>query len=120
MLVADPTLVRVRLELARAFFLKGEDGLARRHFEMVLAGKPPAGVALNVGGFLAQIRARKRWSMRVGVALAPDTNLGASSGDDIIWILIDGQRLPFEAVARRAKAKYVLGLSATVTGRLRT
>ena len=38
MLVADPALVRVRLELARAFFLKGEDRLARRHFERVLAG----------------------------------------------------------------------------------
>ena len=95
MLIADPGLVRVRLELARAFFLKGEDSLATRHFEMVLAGKPPAGVALNVNRFLAQIRARKRWTMRVGVALAPDTNLGASSGEEIIWIPVAGQRLPF-------------------------
>ena len=37
-----PGLVRVRLELARAFFLKGEDSLARSHFERVLAGKPAA------------------------------------------------------------------------------
>ena len=42
MLFRRPELVRVRLELARAFFLKGEDKLARRHFEQVLAGKPPA------------------------------------------------------------------------------
>ncbi len=42
MLVANPKLVRVHLELARAFFLKGEDSLARRHFEIVLAGKTPA------------------------------------------------------------------------------
>ena len=41
MLVADPSLVRVRLELARAFCLKGEDRLAKRHFEAVLAGNPP-------------------------------------------------------------------------------
>ena len=47
MLVRRPALVRVRLELARAFFHKGEDTLARRHFEQVLAGKPPAAVALN-------------------------------------------------------------------------
>ena len=32
MLVDRPDLVRVRLELARAFFLKGENDLARRHF----------------------------------------------------------------------------------------
>ena len=95
MLVVDPSLVRVRLELARAFFLKGEDSLARGHFEQVLAGKPPAGVALNVNRFLAEIRARKRWSVRVGVALAPDTNLGASSGEKTIWIPFGGQRLPF-------------------------
>ena len=86
MLIANPRLVRVRLELARAFFLKGEDGLARQHFERVLAGNPPAGVALNVNRFLAQIRARKRWSMRVGFALAPDTNLGGGSDERIIYI----------------------------------
>ena len=86
MLIANPRLVRVRLELARAFFLKGEDGLARQHFERVLAGNPPAGVALNVNRFLGQIRARKRWSMRVGFALAPDTNLGGGSEERIIYI----------------------------------
>ena len=86
MLVQRPDLVRVRLELARAFFLKGEDTLARRHFEQVLAGKPPAAVALNVNRFLNAMRARKRWSLRVGAALAPDTNIGAGSDERIIYI----------------------------------
>ncbi len=95
MLVADPRLVRVRLELARAFFLKGEDSLARRHFEQVLAGKPPAGVALNINRFLAQIRARKRWSVRVGAAIAPDSNLTGRSDERTILIDVFGQRLPF-------------------------
>ena len=91
MLVSRPELLRVRLELARAFFLKGEDSLATRHFEQVLASKPPAGVALNVQRFLAEMRARKRWSMYAGFALAPDTNIGAQSDDRIIYI----QGLPF-------------------------
>ena len=95
MLVADPSLVRVRLELARAFFLKGEDTLARRHFEQVLAGKPPAGVALNVSRFLAQIRARKRWSVRVGMALAPDSNLSSRSAGRTLLIDTPFGRLPF-------------------------
>ena len=86
MLVRRPELIRVRLELARAFFLKGEDRLARRHFEQVLAGKPPAAVALNVNRFLNAMRARKRWSLRVGAALAPDTNIGAGSDERIIYI----------------------------------
>ena len=95
MLVADPTLVRVRLELARAFFLKGEDRLAKRHFEQVLAGKPPAPVVLNVNRFLFQIRARRRWDLHAGFALAPDTNIGAGSDERIIYINVGGARLPF-------------------------
>ena len=57
MLVDRPGLVRVRLELARAFFLKGENDLSRKHFEHVLAGSPPRAVAANVRRFLSEIRA---------------------------------------------------------------
>ena len=92
MLVDDPGLVRVRLELARAFYLKGEDRLARRHFERVLAGGVPPAVAGNVNRYLASIRARKRWSARFGFALAPDTNLGGSSDERVIYIY----GLPFQ------------------------
>ena len=95
MLVADPGLVRVRLELARAFFLKGEDGLSRRHFEHVLAGNPPQPVVANVRRFLAEIRARRRWDLHAGFSLAPDTNIGASSDERIIYINVGGARLPF-------------------------
>ena len=95
MLVARPGLIRIRLELARAFFLKEEDRLAKRHFELVLAGKPPAAVALNVNRFLNIMRARKRWSLRLGMALAPDSNIGAGSDDRIIYINVAGQPLPF-------------------------
>ena len=94
-LVKRPELVRVRLELARAFFLKEEDTLARRHFEMVLAGKPPAAVALNVNRFLRIMRARKRWSVRLGMSLLPDTNIGAGSDEQIIYIDTAFGRLPF-------------------------
>ena len=42
-LVNHPQLIRVRLELARTFFLKEQDGLARRHFELVSSWCWPAG-----------------------------------------------------------------------------
>ena len=96
MLVADPNLVRVRLELARAFFLKGEDSLARRHFEAVLAGGVPDAVAANVHRFLAEIRARRRWSFNAGFAIAPDSNIGAGSDDRTIYIF----GLPFQRDAQ--------------------
>ena len=96
MLVANPGLVRVRLELARAFYFKGEDSLARRHFEIVLAGGVPEPVVANVNRFLAEIRARRRWSFNAGFAIAPDTNIGAGSEERTIYIPVFGQPLPFE------------------------
>ena len=109
MLIEEPGLVRVRLELARAFFLKGEDALARRHFEHVLAGNPPAAVVLNVSRFLAEIRARRRWSFRVGAALAPDTNIGAASDERTIVIY----GLPFQ---RDAEELTTSGVGVSVWG----
>ena len=115
MLVRRPELVRVRLELARAFFLKGEDRLARRHFEQVLAGKPPAAVALNVNRFLNIMRARKRWSLRVGAALAPDTNIRASSAERTILLDTPFGRFPF-TLANYEAPKSGIGISAWVGG----
>ena len=106
MLVRRPDLVRVRLELARAFFLKGEDGLAARHFETVLAGDVPDEVKANVNAFLAEIRGRGRWSFNLGVAVAPDTNIGGTS--DERTIIIYG--LPFERDAEEL-SRSGIGLS---------
>ena len=92
MLVRAPGLVRVRLELARAFFLRGENDLAQRHFEQVLAGDVPPPVAANVRAFLNQIRTRKRWSFNLGFAFAPDSNISGTSDERTIYIF----DLPFE------------------------
>ena len=95
-LVNRPGLVRVRLELARAFFLKGQDRLAQRHFELVLAGGVPRVVATNIQRFLKIMRARRRWSGYFGGAIAPDSNLNAASESEIIYIDTAFGRLPFQ------------------------
>ena len=92
MLLEEPGLLRVRLELARAFYLKGDDELARRHFILVLGANPPEPVAANVRRFLREIEGRGRWSFRLGAALAPDSNIGGSSDERTIYIF----DLPFE------------------------
>lgn len=94
-LVDRPELVRVRLELARAFFLKEEDTLARRHFEQVLAGRPPPPVVANIARFLRTMRARRRWQAHFGAAIAPDSNLNAASSERTIFLDFHGQRIPF-------------------------
>ena len=81
-----PELVRVRLELARAFFLEGEDDLARDEFERVLAGRPEPAVVANINRFLARIRARRRWSSYFGASIAEDSNIGAQSDSEFIYI----------------------------------
>ena len=94
-LAEHPEFVRARLELARAFFLQRKDGLARRHFERALAANPPAPVVANINRHLAEMRARKRWSGHFGMALAPDTNIGAASSSEIVQLDFLGQLLPF-------------------------
>ena len=94
-LVNRPELIRVRLELARTFFLKGQDGLARWHFELVLAGGVPPPVTANIHGFLNVMRARKRLTGYFGAAIAPDSNLNAASETEIIYLDLGDGRLPF-------------------------
>ena len=94
-LVNRPELVRVRLELARAFFLKGQDGLARRHFELVLAGGVPPAVAANIRRFMNAMQTRKRFTGYFGAAIAPDSNLNAASESEIIYLDTVFGRLPF-------------------------
>ena len=89
-LIRRPGLVRVRLELALAFFLKEEDDLALNHFERVLVGKPPPPVLAKVRSFLNVMRARRRWNAYFGFSIAPDTNITAAT--DAQFIYIEGLR----------------------------
>ena len=85
-LIQRPGLVRIRLELALAFYLKEEDQLARNHFDRVLVGRPPEVLVANINRFLNVMRARRRWRGYFGFSLAPDTNINASSDAEIIYI----------------------------------
>ena len=85
-LIRRPGLVRVRLELALAFYLKEDDQLARGHFERALVGRPPAALVATINRFLNTMRARRRWRGYFGFSLAPDTNINAASDAEFIYI----------------------------------
>jgi tetratricopeptide (TPR) repeat protein len=78
-LIDAPGAARVRLELARAYFLERDFGNALRQFQFALAADPPAAVASNIQRYIAAIRQSKSVSYNVSVALAPDTNLNTGS-----------------------------------------
>ena len=106
-LIKQPELVRVRLELALAFYLKKDDALAQDHFERALVGRPPAALVGNINGFLNVMRARRRWTGYFGFSLAPDTNINAASDVEVIYI----NGLPFRRGAgqRASSAIGVVG-----------
>ena len=106
----DPSPIRVRLELGRAFFLQKNDTLARREFERVLASDPPPAVQVNIRGILAVIKARRRWSGSLGVEVIRDTNYNRGTDNPTVTFL----SLPF--VRNDAKPKAATGLVFNLRG----
>lgn len=94
-LATDPSLVRVRLELARAYFEADQLALARREFLTVLSGDIPPPVRRAVLGYMRAIDARRgwSWSLELGAELAPGS--GRDYDTDTVEIEVLGQTLPF-------------------------
>jgi outer membrane protein len=78
-LIDHPKADRVRLELARAFFLAKDYGNAERQFQFASAAHPPAAVQANIDKFLYAIRQEKTLSYSLDLSLAPDTNINGGS-----------------------------------------
>ena len=93
-LARDPDLVRVRLELARAYFLSEQWGRARGEFLSVLSGEIPNPVRNNIERFLYAIDARRgfEWHADIGLAMLGDTR---NYDSDTTYIGLGGQDLPF-------------------------
>ena len=130
MLDDRPELPRPRLELARVLFERGRcnepsDDLleqllgddceaAEHHFGRVLAGEPPPAVVANVNRFLAAVRARKRLSGSLSLAVAPDTNINRATEASTVRIF----GLPF-VLDEGARASSGVGLIVSGSGAYR-
>jgi tetratricopeptide (TPR) repeat protein len=83
-LAVRPDHPQARAEIARAYFLMGENKTAREEFEAVKRGKPPAEVAVTIDQFLNALDARER-ARRTGVvgyleaSVGYDTNANAAT-----------------------------------------
>lgn len=92
MLIDHPEAMRVRLELARAFFVAKDYANADRQFRFARAGNPPPDVIANIEAYLFAIRQAKNWSYSFGIAIAPDTNINAGASTREVTLF----GLPFE------------------------
>ncbi|MDE0102303.1 MAG: surface lipoprotein assembly modifier [Bryobacterales bacterium] len=125
MLVKDPSLLRVRLELARALFSRGrclsppanlikhilgdDCWAAEQHFLRVLGSNVPPQVALNVRRYIQVCRARKRANGSLTLALAPDSNVNTSTSAQTVNIF----GLPFQ-LTDEARATSGIGVVASL------
>lgn len=81
MLVKNPSLTRVRLELGYAYFMLKEDDKARYNLRLTLTDKTlPPNVRQQVLNLLEIIRKRKSWGIYVSIGMSPDTNINMVSG----------------------------------------
>jgi hypothetical protein len=77
-IVNFPGNLNARLELARGYFVMGDDQRAREEFNGVLAAKPPPSVVANIERFLDALRSRES-SYRTTAGLYLEAGLGLDS-----------------------------------------
>ncbi|MGZ6196000.1 MAG: tetratricopeptide repeat protein [Candidatus Binataceae bacterium] len=107
----DGSLNRVRLDLARAYFLKGDDVAAEHHFRAAMAQGVPPEVQANIDRYLDAIRRRKHWDITVQAALVPDSNINAATTSETVTLF----GLPFQ-LDPNARRKSGVGVSGSVAG----
>jgi hypothetical protein len=106
-LVREPDAERVRLELARAFYLKGDYDNADRQFRFARAGGVDDTVKANIDRYLAAISRLRQWTVNFSLALAPDTNQNAATAASQISIF--GLPFALDPNARRQSGIGVAG-----------
>lgn len=124
-LAARPDDPRARAEIARAFFLAGENENARREFDAVKAQKPPAEVAATIDRFLdtLALRGNRLPTDREGFTgflefgAGHDTNANAATSSSSFAVpLFPGAIFNLNAAGTAQKDEFVT-LAGGITGR---
>ena len=110
-LVRDPSLHRVRLDLALAYFLSGDDEAASHHFQIASAAGLPPEAQAKVDGYLLAIRRRRHWTGEISLGVAPDSNINAATVVKTVNLF----GVPFQ-VDQNAKKTSGVGLAGSMAG----
>jgi len=106
-LVHEPDAERVRLELARTFFMQGDYDNADRQFRFARAGDIDDAVKTNVDQFLSAINRLRQWTVNFSLAIAPDTNQNAATSADQVSVY--GLPFTLDQSARRQSGVGIAG-----------
>jgi tetratricopeptide (TPR) repeat protein len=112
-LAVRPNHPQARAEIARAYFLMGENKASRQEFEAVRRARPPEAVAVTIDQFLNALDARER-SRRSGVTafleagLGVDTNANSATATSTFAIpLFPGLQFNLAPSAQKQKDEFV-------------
>ncbi len=114
MLSADPNLHRVRLELARSLFERGNFEAAEYNFRLVLAADVPDSTKRAIQWHLAQMRRNKWWTGTFAFSIVPDSNINTGPSTREVTIL----GLPFQ-LNRDSTEQSGVGIEAVLDGDVR-
>jgi tetratricopeptide (TPR) repeat protein len=110
-LAAEPDRERVRLELARAFFLETDYDNAERNFRFARAGDLPDETKAIIDQYLAAILRLRRWSYNLSLGVADDTNVNGATNQHTIYLY----GLPF-TLSDNARQTSGVGAAVDISG----
>jgi len=88
----QPSLLRVRLELARTLFMERKDEQADYHFRLAAGEHPSDPVLRNILRFRQAIRSRRSWRFDFDFGFSPDSNINSATDKETV----DIYGLPFK------------------------
>jgi hypothetical protein len=111
----DPSRDQARLELARGYYLLGEDARAREEFESLLLRKPPPQITRVIEEYLDAIAARatrfqSRFSWYAEFGGGHDSNVPSGVEDPNITLPIFGDITLSDSAVRKSDRFYVAGM----------
>jgi hypothetical protein len=110
----------VRLELARALMIEGDQAAADHHLRLASQDKElPPEIAATIRSARGVIRDQRSWNFHFDIGLAPDTNINnATSAEQVDLLVSPNNRLPF-TLNPDARARSGLGLTGSFSGGVR-
>ncbi len=115
----DPGQTRVRLELARAYLIKGKEGAADYHFRLAENDENlPPEIARTIRNTRSILRDHRVWRFSFDVGFAPDTNINGATDAETIDINFGPIKLPL-TLNEDARQRSGIGQTGSISGGVR-